>query len=337
MHGGIVGHRIHLQKIGDVMVARILEYPVTAPNDHRNVFDGHMESIEQRLHTGIAVDIDALDAHLERARGAGSDDPILLLELEAADAAITRWLEHRPQEAGSITIAALARARSLAASIGPTEALEPRFQSAYERTLVLACVDAMQANEPEVILPLVDEMTRVAAGAGIEASLQASLRRGSALAHLGRLAEAEEQLGAAWQEARRAFLPGIALDIGSWLIQTSYMRGRLIEAQEVGDECEALAERIGQPSRPAVLARMWRLIATISAGEHRSALAGLVALCESERDPHHRIQLHQAIAEGTPDTFSATGLAQNLEQGCLVVLVLRTKTKNGAHELAEIS
>ena len=165
-----------------------------------------------------------------------------------------------------------------------------------QRTLVLACVDAMQANEPEVILPLVEEMTRVAAGAGIEASLQASLRRGSALTHLGRLAEAEEQLGAAWQEARRAFLPGIALDIGSWLAQTRYMRGRLIEAQEVADECESLAERIGEPSRPAMLARMWRLIATISGGDHRAALAGLQALCEAERDPHHRIPLHQAIA-----------------------------------------
>jgi hypothetical protein len=48
---------------------------------------------------------------------------------------------------------------------------------------------------------------------GIEASLQASLRRGSALTHLGRLAEAEEQLAAAWLEARRAFLSGIALGV----------------------------------------------------------------------------------------------------------------------------
>src|SRR5881392_1659688 len=235
-------------------------------------------------------------AHLERARGAGSDDPVLLLELQAADAAITRWLEHRPQEAGIVTNAALERARALAASTRPAEALEPRFQSAYERTLVLACVDAMQANEPEIILPLVDELTRVAAGAGIEASLQASLRRGSALTHLGRLAEAEERLGAAWLEARRAFLPGIALDIGSYLTQTTYLRGRLIEAQDVAEECEALAERIGEPSRPAMLTRMWRLIATISGGDHGAALAGLRALCENERDPHHRIPLHQAIA-----------------------------------------
>ena len=260
------------------------------PRDRARAWLGASEAAQQLERA------DDARAHLERARGTGSDDPVLLLELQAADAAITRWLEHRPQEAGSVTIAALERARALAASTRPTEALEPRFQSAYERTLVLACVDAMQANEPEVILPLVDEMTRVAAGAGIEASLQASLRRGSALTHLGRLAEAEEQLAAAWLEARRAFLPGIALDIGSWLTQTRYMRGRLIEAQDVGDECEALAERIGEPSRSAMLARMWRLIATISAGDHRAALADLQALCETERDPHHRIPLHQAIA-----------------------------------------
>jgi DNA-binding CsgD family transcriptional regulator len=235
-------------------------------------------------------------AHLERARSAGSDDPVLLLELEAADAAITRWLDHRPQESGRVTNAALERARALAASTHPTEALEPRFQSAYQRTLVLACMDAMQANEPEVVLPLVEEMTRVAAGGGIEASLQTSLRRGAALMHLGRFAEAEERLGTAWLEARRAFVSGIALDIGTWLIQTSYWRGRLIEAQEVAAECEALADRIGEPSRPAMFARMWRLIATISNGDHRAALADLAAQCEGEGDPHHRIPLHQAIA-----------------------------------------
>jgi DNA-binding CsgD family transcriptional regulator len=260
------------------------------PRDRARAWLGASDAAQQLERT------DDARAHLERARSAGSDDPVLLLELQAADATITRWLEHRPQEAGSVTNTALERARALATSTRPTEALDPDFQSAYQRTLVLACVDAMQANEPEAVLPLVEEMTRVAAGGGIEASLQASLRRGSALMHLGRLAEAEERLGAAWLEARRAFLSGIALDIGSYLVQTSYMRGRLIEAQEVADECEALAERIGEPSRPAMLARMWRLLATISDGDHRAALADLAALCESEGDPHHRIPLHQAIA-----------------------------------------
>jgi DNA-binding CsgD family transcriptional regulator len=254
------------------------------PVDRARAWLGACEAAHQLERAGDAR------SHLERARGVGSDDPILLLELEAADAAITRWLEHRPSEAGAVTRAALERARALRA------AREPRFQNAYERTLVLACVDAMQANEPEVVLPLVDELAQVTAGAGIEASLQASLRRGSALMHLGRLPEAEEQLNVAWLDARRASLPGIALDTGSWLTQTRYMRGRLTEAIEVGDECDALAARIGEASRPAMLARMWRVIASVSGGDHRVALAELVAMCDSEQDPHHRIQLHQAIA-----------------------------------------
>lgn len=260
------------------------------PRDRARAWLGASEAAQQLERVNEAR------AHLERSRRAGSDDPVLLLELQAADATITRWLEHRPQESGTVTIAALDTARALAETAAPAETLEPRFQSAYQRTLVLACVDAMQANEPEGVLPLVEELTRVAAGAGIEASLQASLRRGSALTHLGRLAEAEEQLATAWLEARRASLSGIALDIGSWLTQTRYLRGRLTEAREVAEESEALAERIGEPSRPAMLTRMWQLIATISAGDHGTALAGLRALCEDERDPHHRIPLHQAIA-----------------------------------------
>src|SRR4051794_25514125 len=161
------------------------------PRDRARAWLGASEAAQQLERANEAR------AHLERARRAGSDDPVLVLELQAADAAITRWLEHRPQESGRITIAALDGARALAASTGPTQALEPRFQSAYQRTLVLACVDAMQANEPEVVLPLVEEMTRVAAGAGIRASLQASLRRGSAPPPPRRPPEAAGQLGAA--------------------------------------------------------------------------------------------------------------------------------------------
>jgi DNA-binding CsgD family transcriptional regulator len=246
-------------------------------------------------------------AYLERARAAGSDDPVLLLEIDAADAAITRWLEHRPEEAERTTMAALERARAAAASTDTTRMSDPRFQSAYERTLVLACVGAMQANAPEDILPLADELTRIAAGAGIEASLQASLRRGSALTLLGRFAEADELLGSAWLEARRASLPGLSLDIAGWLIQARYARGRLAEAREIADECQSLAERIGEYSRPATFVRMWGLIVAISAGDHNPALADLQAMCQEERDPHQRIPLHQAIARWRARLDGAAG------------------------------
>jgi DNA-binding NarL/FixJ family response regulator len=64
----------------------------------------------------------------------------------------------------------------------------------------------------------------------------------------------------------------------------------------VADECQSLAERIGEYSRPATFVRMWGLIVAISAGDHNAALAELHAMCEDERDPHQRIPLHQAIA-----------------------------------------
>jgi DNA-binding CsgD family transcriptional regulator/tetratricopeptide (TPR) repeat protein len=260
------------------------------PRDRARAWLGASEAAQQLERA------DEARAHLERARAAGSDDPVLLLELDAADAAITRWLEHRPEEAGRATTAALERARASASSTDSTQTWDPRFRSAYERTLVLACVGAMQANAPEEILPLADELTRISAGAGVEASLQASLRRGSALTLLGRFAEADELLGSAWLEARRAFLPGLTLDIAGWLIQAMYWRGHLAEAQEVADECQSLAERLGEYSRPATFVRMWGLIVAISAGDRSAAFADLQAMYEDERDPHQRIPLHQAIA-----------------------------------------
>lgn len=278
------------------------------PSDRARAWLSASESAQQLERTEEAR------AHLERARRAGSDDPILRLELQATDAAITRWRENRPQEAGQLTVTALESARALAAGIRSEETLESRLQSVYERILVLACVDAMQANDPEAILPLTDEMARIAAGAGIEAPLQASLRRGSALTLLARLAEAEDQLGPAWLEARRASLPGIALDVGAWLAHTRYDAGRLIEAQEVADECEALAERIGEFSRPALGARMWRLVSTISAGDHQAGLAGLRAMCEDERDPHHRIPLHLAIVRWRSRLDGAASADEVLER-----------------------
>src|SRR5262249_21337707 len=123
--------------------ARVADRLVTA-RDRARAWLGASEAAQQLERT------DDARAHLERARASGRHAQVSRRDLPPAEPAITRWLEHRPQEAGRVTIAALERARALAASTRPAEALEPRFQSAYERTLVLACVDAMQANEPDI-------------------------------------------------------------------------------------------------------------------------------------------------------------------------------------------
>jgi DNA-binding CsgD family transcriptional regulator len=231
------------------------------------------------------------EAHscLARARAFADADLVLSIELDAANASVTRWLEHRPDEAGRLTTATLERARSAAVSGASSMQEDPRFRSAYLRVLTLACVDAMQRNAPEEILPLTGDIDALAKRSGTNASVEAGLRTGSALMLLGRLREAEDRLDAAWTTARRAFLPDLALDVGSWLVWTRYLRGRLSDAMEAGLECAALVARIGEESRPAKIARVWQTIAQISSGDRDLALEDLRKLANADSDPHHRI------------------------------------------------
>src|SRR5947207_13096270 len=94
--------------------ARIADRLAT-PRDRARAWLGASDAAQQLERT------DNARAHLERARSAGSDDPLLLLELQAAGATITRWLEHRPQEARSVTNGALAPAPALATSTRTTD------------------------------------------------------------------------------------------------------------------------------------------------------------------------------------------------------------------------
>lgn len=233
---------------------------------------------------------------LARARAFEDADLVLSIELDAANASMARWLEHRTDEAGRLTTAALRRARAAASSGGRSPEDDARFRSAYLRVLTLACVDAMQRNAPEAILPLAHDIDALAKRAGPNVSAEAGLRTGSALTLLGRLPEAEDRLDAAWTIARRAFLPDLALDVGSWLVWTRYLRGRLSDASETALECSALAARIGEESRPVKIARVWQTIAQISSGDPDRALEDLRRLAGTESDPHHRIIPRAAIA-----------------------------------------
>lgn len=235
-------------------------------------------------------------ACLVRARGTEADDEVLPIELDASESAIARWLEHRPEEARRLTEKALQKARALASS-ALQDGAGGRFRAAYLRTLTLACVDAMQRNSPAEILPLTVEIDALANHMGAAASVEAGLRTGSALMLLGRLGEAEVRLEASWTIARRASLPDLVLDVGSWLVWTRYMRGRLQEASDTALECSALAARIGEESRPTKIARVWHTIMQISSGDRDAAFQELRTLAHEESDPHHRIILHESIAK----------------------------------------
>lgn len=277
-------------------------------------------------------------ACLARARRSEADDAVLSIELDATDAAITRWLEHRPDEARRLTATALQRSRSLASSSIP-EGTGVRFRSAYLRTLTLACVDAMQRNAPAEILPLTEEIDALANHMGAGASAETGLRTGSALMLLGQLREAEGRLEAAWTITRRASLPDLALDVGSWLVWTRYLRGDLQGAGETALECSALAARIGEASRPAKIAHVWHTIMQISCGDRDAALNELRAIAREESDPHHRIILHESIAKWSARLSEATAeddVREALDAGLADAGAARCQRCSAQFELAAV-
>jgi DNA-binding CsgD family transcriptional regulator len=235
-------------------------------------------------------------AYLEEARKLEHDDQVFELELSAADASVMRWMEHRPEDAQQVTDRALARARELVARAASLDQVDPRLRSVYRQILVQACVGAMQRNALNDILLRADEISEAAAGLDVEASVQARLRSGSALMLVGRLAEAEQRLAEGWTDARRSFLSDLALDVGSWLVWTRYLMGRLVEAEEVASECAALSSRIGQHTRPAAITQLFLQTIQVSRGDRATALAALGTLARDEADAHHRLSIHQTIA-----------------------------------------
>jgi DNA-binding CsgD family transcriptional regulator/tetratricopeptide (TPR) repeat protein len=230
-------------------------------------------------------------SHLRSARQVAPDDPVLAAGLDVAEAALVRWLDHDLGRARELTERALGSARPLMASPGGSAA-----RDLYLRALVLACVDAMQRNAADEILPLAAEIADAAAGAETRASVQARLRSGSALLLVGRLDAAERELASAWVDARRALLTDLVLDVGSWLAWTHYLRGQLTEAEEVAAACCALADRLADRTRPASMALQWRRIVAVSRGDHLDALGSLREMAAAEPDAHHRIALRLAVA-----------------------------------------
>ena len=235
-------------------------------------------------------------AFLEEATKLPGGDPVLALELSAAEASLMRWLENRPDDAQDLTNQALARARELVSCTPSLEQVDPKIRSVYLKILVQASVGAQQRNALNDILTLADEISEVAAGLDAQASVQAQLRSGSALMLVGRFAEAEGRLADAWSDARRSFLSDLALDVGSWLVWTRYLMGRLVEADEVASECAALSARNDDHTRPTAILQLFRQTIEVSRGDRGAALDALGALAQEEPDAHYRLFIHQTIA-----------------------------------------
>jgi DNA-binding CsgD family transcriptional regulator len=195
-----------------------------------------------------------------------------------------------------LTAGALDALRSMTTARPSWDEVTPRLRRAYLQGLTLASLDAQQRDAPTEMLAVADELSQVAGGFDTPAYVESQVRTGSALMLAGRLAEAERRLRSAYREACRAVLPDLTLDAGSWLVWTSYLMGRLAHAEDVATECDALAARIGEHSRPAAIIQLYRCQIDIARGDRVSGIAKLRTMVDDEPDPHFRIGLHQALA-----------------------------------------
>jgi len=290
-----------------------------------------------------AYELERLDearSYLEQASAGASADPVLAIEVEAHRSDVIRWLEHRGEVAKASGLAALEAARELAEAAGGPERMSPRARRAYLHALATISDVGLQEEDPAAVLEMAEEISAVAAGFDLEASLRAGYRGGYALFALGRPDEAETRLRVAWDQGRRAGLYVATVDAGWWLTRSLYQWGRLAEAARVGRECASLGRRIGKMPRAV---STWIHAARISMGEWGPELEALREEIETEADAHFRLMAHQTLAlalarvDGGPEEAGEQGRLARREAEevgcarCLGEVVLR-----GAEVLARV-
>ncbi len=232
----------------------------------------------------------------ERAQILCPGDEALRTEALAQQAALSWYLDHRPEEARRSAEAALRSARALTGAEGDPRALEPNVRRALIRALLVSTESARTGDDVASMLTYADELCELAAGLDERAHAQAVVRAALALRFLGRNTEAEARLRPAWNSCRRHVVPQAILEVGTWLATVLRSIGRLEEAEAVVQECVALEVRMAEfgPSR-AVAAALPHLLA-LSRGDWRTAVDGLRSASAIEPDPHYRHHLHRERA-----------------------------------------
>jgi DNA-binding CsgD family transcriptional regulator/tetratricopeptide (TPR) repeat protein len=229
---------------------------------------------------------------LARARDSGAGGPALRIELDAQEAALLRYLEHRPEAARTAARRAVDAAGAAASRAGGVEAMAGPERHACILALLAGTEAALEANELEEMLSLSEEL--VVAAARVDDRMRArALGEGAlALRLLGRNQEAEVRARQAWEETRRLVLPQARLEIGAIYAMVLRSLGRLEEAEAVVDECLELGQRLAEFSPARAHGVVVQHLVALSTGNWRAAVEGLRAAAEQEAEPHYRLHGH---------------------------------------------
>jgi DNA-binding NarL/FixJ family response regulator len=233
-------------------------------------------------------------AMVAAARAIVDDDPWLAIEAAALEHTRRMWVD-LDLTGGRLAIEqAVSDARSLVASVGGVDVLDPDARRAYVEVLS-AAYDVALTDEDAVEMA-VAARERVAATRGLgEVHLVAAAAAARMLWWSGRMQEAATKLGAVLDEARRQVYPALVTDLCHVLAYNHYALGRLDDATLLLDEADRIEARIGDCTRRSVprIRGGLRHILDASRGDWRRAVDALGAVAAAHTNPHARLGLHQ--------------------------------------------
>lgn len=244
---------------------------------------------------------------LAGARAASAPDVAMLIAVDAQEAALEQWLEHRPGAAASAAARAMRRARDTVGDAGGLDELPVPAREGYLQALLAATESAMLEGRPDTMLALADELARVAAGLDDRVRIRAVADAGLALRWLGRTGEAEHRLRLGWEDARRSALPQATLEVGVIHAKILYSRGLLGQAAGVLAQCRDLGDRMGERGPARAIGAVIAELVDHSLGGWRVAADGMRAAAENEDDPHTRLHafMERAVLLGRLDPAGA--------------------------------
>ncbi len=257
----------------------------------------------------------AARAWIERAReqSQGAATPAQEAALDAVDALVLIWLEHRLDEGEIVAERAAQSVRALIHEAGGSQHLPP---DSWRATLdaLRARWDAFVQREDRVPASLTQELLAVTAH-DASAYLSAIVLAGHAATADAQLDIAEERFRLAWDDARRQIVPAAAVDAGFWLAVTLFDTGRLVEAEAVIADVEALVGRAGDHGKIRARSRSLPDELRLLRGDWSDATASLLRGAESAPDAHRRIPYHQVLARWSARVRPTERVPAYLEAG----------------------
>ncbi len=240
-------------------------------------------------------------AQLDRTRAIVEDHPgdetaaTMAIELDATQALLELWLEHRTADGVASATRALQAARTLVVSAGGLDELSQAGLRAFLAALESSCDAATQDRRAADQLALSREIEGIAGRLDDEAALVVAMTRVGS--ELPGSEDAERLLRRAWLLAKERILPSEAVEAGHWLARSLQTLGRLAEAHAVAQETSELEARLGHGSRHWSLANRLVHNLELSLGDQKAALAALRADADQELDRHHQLGIRETIAE----------------------------------------